>query len=150
MAEGIKLKLIRGKDQDVLKMWNKGDKKWVELRGKPDFERKYDPKDPLHKAISALGKSANISDFVNGDEVSINPNHPDGKKALKTIQKLMNESTLEENIPPEVVGLAVSAPVLAKGAKYAAKGAYKATKSLFKAKQTANKAGQKVAKRLIK
>lgn len=92
ISEGVKLKLIRGKDMDVLKMWNKGDKKWVELRGKPGFERKYDPKDPLHKAISALGKSANISDFVNGDEVSINPNHPDGKKALKTINALMNET----------------------------------------------------------
>ena len=89
MSEGVKLKLIRGKDMDVLKMWEKGDKKWVELRGKPGFERKYDPKDPLHKAISALGKSANISDFVNGDEVSINPNHPDGKRALTIIKKLM-------------------------------------------------------------
>jgi len=89
ISEGIKLKLIRGKTQDVLKMWEKGDKTWVELRGKPDFETKYDSKDPLHKAITALGKSANISDFVNGDEVSINPNHPDGKKALKTIKRLM-------------------------------------------------------------
>ena len=43
----------------------------------------------LHKAITALGKSANISDFMNGDEVSINPNHPDSKKALSTIKKLM-------------------------------------------------------------
>jgi len=89
ISEGIKLKLIRGKNQDVLKMWEKGDKKWVELRGKPGFERKYDSKDPLHKAISALGKAANISDFVNGDEVSINPNHPDGKKALATVKRLM-------------------------------------------------------------
>ena len=89
LSEGVKLKLIRGKNQDVLKMWNKGDSKWVELRGKPGFERKYDPKDPLHKAITALGKSANISDFVNGDEVSINPNHPDSKKALNMVKRLM-------------------------------------------------------------
>lgn len=89
ISEGVKLKLIRGKNQDVLKMWNKGDSKWVELRGKPGFERKYDPKDPLHKAITMLGKSANISDFVNGDEVSINPNHPDARKALATIKRLM-------------------------------------------------------------
>ncbi len=89
LDEGIKFKLIRGKDMDVLKMWNKGDNKWVELRGKPGFETRYDPKDPLHKAITALGKSANISDFMNGDEVSINPKHPDAKKALKTIQGLM-------------------------------------------------------------
>ncbi len=89
ISEGVKLKLIRNKNMDVLKMWNKGDNKWVELRGKPGFETKYDPKEPLHKAITALGKSASISDFVNGDEVSINPNHPDGKKALATIKKLM-------------------------------------------------------------
>lgn len=89
ISEGIKLKLIRGKEQDTLKMWEKGDKTWVELRGKPNFETKFDPKDPLHKAISALGKAANISDFVNGDEVSVNPKHPDGKKALETIKKLM-------------------------------------------------------------
>ena len=89
IAEGVKLKLIRGKDQDVLKMWEKGNKTWVELRGKTGFETRYDSKDPLHKAITALGKSANISDFMNGDEVSINPNHPDGKKALTTIKKLM-------------------------------------------------------------
>ena len=89
ISERAKLKLIRGKNMDVLKMQNKGDSKWVELRGKPGFETKYDSKDPLHKAITALGKSANISDFMNGDEVSINPNHPDGKKALATIKKLM-------------------------------------------------------------
>lgn len=89
ISEGVKLKLIRSKNMDVLKMWNKGDNKWVELRGKPGFETKYDSKDPLHKAITALGKSANISDFMNGSEVSINPNHPDGKKALAAIKKLM-------------------------------------------------------------
>ena len=89
ISEGVKLKLIRNKNMDVLKMWNKGDNKWVELRGKPGFETKYNPKDPLHKAITALGKSANISDFMNGSEVSINPNHSDGKKALATIKKLM-------------------------------------------------------------
>lgn len=89
ISEGIKLQLIRGKGQDVLKMVDTRKKGWVELRGKPSFEVKYDDKDPLHKAILALGKSANISDFVNGDEVSINPNHPDAKKALKTIERLM-------------------------------------------------------------
>ena len=89
ISEGVKLKLIRGRKMDVLKMWNKGDSKWVELRGKPGFETRYDPKDPLHKAITTLGKSANISDFMNGNEVSINPKHPDGKKALDTIKRLM-------------------------------------------------------------
>ena len=89
IGEGVLLQLIRDKGQDTLKMWNKGDPKWAELRGKPNFEVEFDPKDPLHKAIVKLGKSANISDFVNGDIVSINPNHPDGKKALETIKRLM-------------------------------------------------------------
>jgi hypothetical protein len=89
ISEGVMLQLIRNKGQDTLKMWNKGDPKWVELRGKPNFEVKFDPKDPLHKAIVKLGKSANISDFVNGEIVSINPNHPDGKKALDTVKRLM-------------------------------------------------------------
>lgn len=89
ISEGVKLKLIRGKGQDTLKMQDTKEKSWVELRGKSGFETKYDPRDPLHKAITALGKSANISDFMNGDEVSINPNHPDAKKALATIKKLM-------------------------------------------------------------
>jgi hypothetical protein len=89
ISEGVKLQLIRGRGQDILKMWNTGDSKWVEIRGKPNFEIKFDKNDPLHKAISSLGKSANISDFVNGEIVNINPNHPDGKKALKTIKGLM-------------------------------------------------------------
>lgn len=89
ISEGVKMQLIRGKDQDTLKLWNKGDTKWVEVRGKPNFEVKFDKKDQLHQVIASLGKSANISDFVNGEVVSINPNHPDGKKALKVIQGLM-------------------------------------------------------------
>ena len=89
ISEGIKLQLIRGKDQDTLKMIDTRKKGWVELRGKPNFEVKYDPKDPLHKAILDLGKSANISDFVNGEVVGINPDHPDAKKALKKIERLM-------------------------------------------------------------
>ena len=89
ISEGVRLQLVRGKGQDILKMQDTKEKSWVELRGKPNFESKYDPKDPLHKAINALGKSANISDFVNGEIVSINPNHPDAKKALKTIERLM-------------------------------------------------------------
>lgn len=89
ISEGVKLQLIRGKDQDTLKMWDTREKSWVELRGKPNFEVKFDAKDPLHKAILDLGKSANISDFVNGDIVTINPNHPDAKKAMATIKRLM-------------------------------------------------------------
>ena len=53
----------------------------------------------LHKAIRSIHNDVvtingnDQSDIVakdnNGDEVSINPNHLDGKKALATIKKLM-------------------------------------------------------------
>lgn len=89
MSEGFKLKLIRGKGEDVLKIKDSKEKSWVEVRGKSGFETKYDAKDPLHKAITALRKSVNISELMNGEPVGINPNHPDGKKALAAIKKLM-------------------------------------------------------------
>ena len=89
ISEGLKIKLIRGKTQDVLKIKDSNEKSWVEVRGKPGFETKYDPKDPLHKAIGALRKSVNVSELVNGEPVGINPNHPHGKKALAAIRKLM-------------------------------------------------------------
>lgn len=89
ISEGLKLKLIRGKAQDVLKIQDTKEKSWVEVRGKPGFETKYDPKDPLHKAIASLRKSVNVSELVNGEPVGINPNHPDGKKALAAIKSLM-------------------------------------------------------------
>jgi hypothetical protein len=89
ISEGLKIKLIRGKTQDVLKMQDTKEKSWVEVRGKSNFETKFDPKDPLHKAIAALRKSVNVSELVNGEPVGINPNHPHGKKALAAMKKLM-------------------------------------------------------------
>ena len=49
ISEGLKLKLIRGKAEDVLKIKDSNQKSWVEVRGKPNFETKYDAKDPLSK-----------------------------------------------------------------------------------------------------
>ena len=89
ISEGIRVQYVRDKDMGVLKMWDTKKKGWVELRGKPNFETKYDDKDPLHQAITSLGKAANISDFVNGEVIDINPNHPDAKKAIKVIKGLM-------------------------------------------------------------
>jgi hypothetical protein len=89
ISEGLKLKLIRGKGEDVLKIKDSKEKSWVEIRGKSGFETKYDAKDPLHKAIVALKKSVNISELMNGEPVGINPNHPHGKKALEAIKRLM-------------------------------------------------------------
>lgn len=57
---------------------------------------------------------------------------------------------IKENIPPEIVGAAIAAPVIAQGAKHVAKGAYKTVKGLMKAKKAANRTGEKIAKRLVK
>ena len=89
LKEGVRLILIRGKGEDVLKMQDTKEKSWVEVRGKSGFETNYDKRDPLHQAITALRKSVNVSELMNGEPVGINPNHPDGKKALATITRLM-------------------------------------------------------------
>lgn len=60
------------------------------------------------------------------------------------------DTAVQESIPPEVVGAAMAAPVIAQGAKHVAKGAYKTVKGLMKAKKAAGKAGEKIAKRVAK
>ena len=72
------------------------------------------------------------------------------KKGNKMVPNCVPEEKVDESIPPEVVGAAMAAPVIAQGAKHAAKGAYKAVKGLMKAKKAAGKAGEKLAKRVVK
>ena len=92
LSEGYMLQLIRDKNIDVLKIKDSRKKDWVEVRGKKGYEVSgYDKKDKLHKVLDIIGKSANISDLMNGEIVSINPNHPEGSKSIKYIKKIMSE-----------------------------------------------------------
>ena len=91
--ESYKLQLERGDGMDILHILDTKTGHRTEVRGKPNFEIDYDPNDPLHKVINSLGKSANISDFVNGEVVTINPKHPDAEKAKAATDVAFNEST---------------------------------------------------------
>ena len=90
MQEVYKLQFIRDKSMDVLKITDtKNPKTKIEVRGKKGYEIDgYDRKDRLHSLLDKIGKAANISDLVNGKVVSINPKHPDARKANKTLDKI--------------------------------------------------------------
>jgi hypothetical protein len=55
-----------------------------------------------------------------------------------------------ESIPPEVVGAALAAPMVAQGAKHAIKGAVKAVKGAVKARRAVKNAGQRIADKVMK
>jgi len=93
--ESYKLQLERGDGMDILHILDTKTGHRTEVRGKPNFEIEYDPNDPLHKVINSLGKSANISDFVNGEVVTINPKHPDSTKAQDATNRAFNEATMK-------------------------------------------------------
>ena len=93
LAEGVKLQFQRGDDFDTLHIKPKG-KNRVELRGKPGYERgNYDAQDKLHQVLDNLGKAANFAELMNGEVVTINPKHPDGKRANKTAQDILSTET---------------------------------------------------------
>lgn len=93
--ESYKLQLERGDGMDILHILDTKTGHRTEVRGKPNFEIEFDPNDPLHKVINSLGKSANISDFVNGEVVTINPKHPDSDKAKAATDKAFNEEAMK-------------------------------------------------------
>ncbi len=91
IIENYRLKLERDKksNMDVLHVINIKTGGRTEIRGKSGYETdNYDSKDPLHKLIDKIGKSTNISNLMNGDDVSVNPEHPKGKLALRILQKI--------------------------------------------------------------
>jgi 4a-hydroxytetrahydrobiopterin dehydratase len=94
IKEGFKLKLERDTDVDVLHIVNTDTGGRTEVRGKKGYESgNYDPNDKLHQLLDRVGKSANISELINGEVVSINPKHPDGEKAKAATDVAYNEST---------------------------------------------------------
>lgn len=92
LTEGYKLQLERGDDMDVLHITDTKTGKRTEVRGKPDYERAYDPTDKLHQLLDKIGKASNISDLINGEVVGINPKHPDGASAKKAADVAYNEN----------------------------------------------------------
>jgi len=90
LAEGIKLRLERDDEIDVLHIMDTNNKHRIEVRGKKGYERgNYDANDKLHQVLDSVGKAANISELINGEVVSINPQHPQGPDAIKTAQDVL-------------------------------------------------------------
>ena len=91
IVEGYKLQLERDTDMMVLNITDTATGKRTEVRGKPGYETNYDPNDKLHQLLDRVGKSANISELMNGEVVSINPKHPDATKAKAATDVAYNE-----------------------------------------------------------
>ena len=90
LTEGIKLRLERDKNMDVLHIQDTKEKHRVEVRGKKGYESGgYDANDKLHQVLDRVGKAANISELMNGEVVSINPNHPQGTRAIRTAKDVL-------------------------------------------------------------
>jgi len=85
ITESVMIKLERGLLYDILHI-NKRGMNRVEVRGKKGYDSYgYDPTDRLHQVLDRLGKAANISDLMNGEDVVLNPHHPHGPLAIKTV-----------------------------------------------------------------
>ena len=99
VAEGYKLQLERDKEMLVLHIKDTDTGKRTEVRGKSGYESGgYDPKDKLHKLLDKIGKSADISQLMNGEPVGINPKHPQGASAKDATDKAYNENFAENKI----------------------------------------------------
>lgn len=97
LTEGIKLRLERDKNIDILHIMDTDDKHRIEVRGKKGYESGgYDKQDKLHQVLDRVGKAANISELMNGEVVGINPHHPQGTRAIRTARDVLQT----ENIHP--------------------------------------------------
>jgi len=103
LSEGYQLKLERDEEIDVLHILDTKTKKRIEVRGKKGYETDgYDPQDKLHQVLDKVGRSASVSELMNGDVVGINPKHPQGADAEKTAKDVLTTESfigLEESLP---------------------------------------------------
>ena len=91
--EGFKLQLERDDDMYVLHITDTASGKRTEVRGKSGYESgNHDPNDKLHQLLDKVGKSANISELINGEVVTINPKHPDADRAKAATDKAYSEN----------------------------------------------------------
>ena len=98
LQEGYMLRLERDRSADMLVLHVKDTKtgRRSEVRGKLGYETDgYDDNDPLHQLLDKVGRSASVSDMMNGDVVHINPKHPQGPHAEKAANKVTSESQHE-------------------------------------------------------
>ena len=103
MTEGYKLQLERDKEMLVLNIKDTATGRRTEVRGKPGYETgNYDPNDKLHMLLDKIGKSADISQLMNGEPVGINPKHPTGASAKAATDKAYSENKLLDKPTPSI------------------------------------------------
>ena len=96
LGEGYKLNLERDKKADmyILHIQDTKTGNRTEVRGKTGYEGKgYDPEDKLHKLLDKIGRSANVSELINGEVVTINPKHPQAPAASAATDTAFNEDS---------------------------------------------------------
>ena len=100
--EGYKLQLERDDNMYVLHITDTATGKRTEVRGKSGYESgNHDPNDKLHQLLDTVGKSANISELINGEVVTINPKHPDADRAKKATDVAYNEAFVKPQFDVE-------------------------------------------------
>ena len=95
LREGYELRLERDKRANMLVLHVKDTRtgRRSEVRGKLGYETDgYDPNDKLHQLLDKVGRSASVSDMMNGDVVHINPRHPQGPSATKAASAVTAEN----------------------------------------------------------
>ena len=98
LREGYELRLERDKRANMLVLHVKDTRtgRRSEVRGKLGYETDgYDPNDKLHQLLDKVGRSASVSDMMNGDVVHINPRHPQGPSAKKAASAITSEKIQE-------------------------------------------------------
>lgn len=97
LTEGYKLRLERDPSMYVLHIVDTATGKRTEVRGKSGYETDgYDANDRLHQLLDRIGKTANVSELINGEVVTINPKHPDAARANAATDQAYNEETGDE------------------------------------------------------
>ena len=102
LLEGYELRLERDKHANMLVLHVKDTRtgRRSEVRGKLGYETDgYDPNDKLHQLLDKVGRSASVSDMMNGDVVHINPRHPQGPSAKKAANAITSENFSESDVP---------------------------------------------------
>ena len=91
--ESYKLQLERDPNMYVLHITDIKTGKRTEVRGKSGYETDgYDPDDKLHQLLDRIGKTANVSELINGETVTINPKHPGAERAQSATNVAFNEA----------------------------------------------------------
>ena len=109
---------------------------WANIHAKrargEKMRKKGDPGAPTPEAIKRAQESI---DDIETNLKMVNEVCGAGEQGTPQLTKKYKKDTPMESVPPEIVGAALAAPMVAQGAKAAAKGAYKVAKKIIARKK---------------